>query len=393
MTVIPLFRWVPPTTELYHFTNVWTTVAGSAAMSGSDDGTNDQARFSKPTGLAIDESSNVFIADTANHTIRKMSPVSNRWVVATIAGAPRLSGSADGTNGAARFNEPAGIALGRSGSLFVTDSLNHTIRKLTPRGTNWVVTTIAGLAGTKGFRDGTNRVARFNQPLGIAADKTDILYVADTYNETIREIKPLGTNWTVKTIAGSPLLWGRTDGVLAGARFHQPAGIAVDSGGNVYVTDNFNSTIRQLRPFGSNWMTKTIAGFAGYPGSGDGANVWARFGAPYGISIDASNNLFVTDSANNNIRKISPVGTNWVVNTWGGSAGTSGTRDDAGWNARFYSPRGIAVNAQGTAYYVADSLNNTIRQGGSSCTVTNIILGHYVKVGLKAYGTVGPPTK
>lgn len=370
---------------------MWVTIAGSAARSGSDDGTNDLARFNLPTGIAIDESSNIFIADTANHTIRKASPVSNIWVVTTIAGRPGLSGSADGTNATARFNEPSSIALGQSGSLFIADSRNHTIRKITPDGANWVVTTIAGWPQTNGFRDGTNRVARFNQPLGIAADKAGTLYVADTSNETIRQVKPLGTNWIVKTIAGSPLQWGRTDGILAGARFHQPAGIAIDSAGNVYVTDNFNSTIRQLRPFGSNWITTTIAGFAGYPGSADGPGISARFGNPYGISIDASNNLFVTDSIYNNVRKICPVGTNWIVKTWGGSAGTHGDNDAAGWNARFYSPRGIAVNATGTAYYVADSLNNTIREGGSSLTVTKIFPGTWVPSGV--YSTVGRPAQ
>src|SRR6185312_5923530 len=214
------FSWIPKQTNHYLLTNLWVTIAGSAEQPGSADGSGGDALFSQPTGIAIDEADNVYITDTANQTIRKMSRQGGtNWNVTTIAGAPQLRGSADGTNGAARFNEPAGIALGKAGALFVADSLNHTVRKITRSGTNWVVTTIAGLAGTNGFRDGTNRVARFNCPLGIAADHSGTLYVADTLNQTIREIKLIGTNWVVKTIAGSPLHPGKTDGIWLAAQF------------------------------------------------------------------------------------------------------------------------------------------------------------------------------
>jgi len=384
------FSWMPPHTNHFVLTNLWVTIAGSAEEPGSADGSGADARFSQPMGIAIDEADNVYIADTANQTIRRMSPNGRKWIVTTIAGRPGLRGSADGTNGAARFNEPAGIALGKAGALFVVDSLNHTIRKIARSGTNWVVTTIAGLAGTNGFRDGTNHIARFNGPLGIAADRSDTLYVADTLNQTIREIKPIGTNWVVKTIAGSPLHPGKTDGVWLAAQFNQPTGVASDTSGNVYVADSMNSTIRQLRPFGSNWMTRTIAGFALLSGSTDGANFWARFAAPSGISIDNSNNLYVTDFGNHTIRKISPVGTNWIVSTWGGSAGASGTNEASGIYARFNSPRAIAVSTTGTNYYVADTLNQTIREGGRSGVLTNITLGGWVQtgIGIRAGGPV-----
>src|SRR5690348_10569143 len=131
------FSWILPHTNHYVLTNLWVTIAGAAEQPGSADGSGADARFSQPTGIAIDELDNVYIADTANQTIRKISRQGTNWIVATIAGAPRLRGSADGTNGAARFNDPAGIALGKAGALFVADSLNHSIRKITPSHTNW----------------------------------------------------------------------------------------------------------------------------------------------------------------------------------------------------------------------------------------------------------------
>jgi DNA-binding beta-propeller fold protein YncE len=376
-----LYYWHPPKTNHQRFTNVWTTIAGTAAMPGNHDGTNDEARFNQPVGLAMDKAGHLFVADAFNHTIRRMSQDGSKWIVTTIAGTPGLSGSSDGTNGAARFNQPTGIAIDDVGILFVTDTLNDTIRRIVPMGTNWIVTTIAGMARTNGFLDGTNRVARFNRPLGIAADRQGILYVADSFNHTIREIRHVETNWVVKTIAGSPLSPGKADGVRLAARFHQPAGITLDSAGNLYVADELNETIRKLQLAGTNWVVSTIAGFAGMRGSADGTLSWARFGTPCAISIDAATNLYVTDSGNSNIRRMTPSGTNWLVSTLGGWAGAIGTNDGPGTDARFYCPCGIAVNAKGNHYYIADSLNNTIRAGGGAVTVTNIILGRWEKQG------------
>jgi sugar lactone lactonase YvrE len=374
-----LFYWHPPKTNHFRMTNVWITVAGAAMKPGSDDGANNEARFNQPVGLAMDQAGDLYVTDAFNHTIRQMCTNGSKSIITTLAGTPGLSGSADGTNGAARFNQPTGIAVDGDGNLFVADTLNNTIRKISPVGTNWVVTTIAGLAGTNGFRDGTNRIARFNRPVGIAADHEGTLYIADTFNHTIREARRVGTNWVVKTIAGSPLNPGRADGARAAARFNQPTGITVDSAGNLYVADKLNGTIRNLRREGTNWMVSTIAGVAGLHGGDDGIFPWARFGAPCAISSDAHNNLYVTDSSNYNIRKMSPLATNWVVSTLGGWAGASGTNDGSGPYARFYCPCGIAVNTSGTIYYVADSLNDTIREGGRSFYQTNIFLGDWEK--------------
>lgn len=358
---------------------MWQTIAGAPRLPGSVDGTNNQARLNQPVGLARDKTGDLFVADAFNHTIRRMSTNGSTWTITTIAGTPGLSGSADGTNGAARFNQPTGIALDSAGNLFVADTLNNTIRKVTAMGGNWVATTIAGLAGSNGSRDGTNRVARFNRPLGIAVNRQGVIYVADSFNHTIREIRPVGTDWVVKTIAGFPLSSGKNDGVRFAARFNQPNGIAVDRSGNLYVTDQLNSTIRKLRPVGTNWVVSTIAGLPGMRGANDGANAWSRFGTPCAISIDASDHLYVTDSGNHNIREMIPLGTNWLVSTLGGWAGESGTNNGTGTSARFACPCGIAVNEEGDVYYVADSLNDTIRAGGNTIWVTNIFFGQWIR--------------
>jgi len=391
-TVTPHFTWIPSKTNYTHYSDVWTTIAGSPGIYGRDEGTNKDARFNQPMGLAIDAVGNVFVADTFNHTIRKISTNGPNWITRTIAGTAGLAGTADGTNGDARFNQPVGIAIDRAGNLFVTDSLNHTIRKITALGTNWVVTTIAGLARTNGFRDGTNRFAQFNRPLGIAVDASGTLFVADSFNHTIRKIASEQTNWVVKTIAGFPLSSGPNDGLRAAARFNQPSGILVDPTGNLFVTDKLNHTIRELELRGTNWLVTTIAGWPRLPGFLDGPYFWARLNNPSGLSMDKSNNLYVADSGNCDIRKLSKIGTNWVVSTLGSRVGASGTSDGTPNYVRFSYPNGIAVSPVNGRCYVADSLNNTIRIGGGKTTDTNIFLGGWVQTGFEMHGP-GPASQ
>jgi sugar lactone lactonase YvrE len=189
----------------------------------------------------VDSSGNVFVADIDANTIRKLTPMGTNWVVTTIAGGGY--GSNDGTNNHAHFNGPSGVVADAVGNLYVSDQWNHTVRKITPAGTNWVVTTIAGVPGSYGTADGTNRGARFHSPGGLALDSGGNLYVADTYNYTIRKITPVGTNWIVSTIGGAASI-GYTDGTNSAARFYIPNGVAVDSRGDVFVADQVNNTIR-----------------------------------------------------------------------------------------------------------------------------------------------------
>jgi sugar lactone lactonase YvrE len=379
---------------------VVTTLAGLADSPGAADGTGNAARFRNPRGVAVDASGNVYIADTSNRTIRKITPAG---AVTTLAGAAGLSGNADGTGANARFNDLAGLAIDAGGNLFAVDSFSHVVRKITPAG---VVTTLAGQAGSFGTANGTGSIARFNSPFGIAADASGNLYVADTVNETIRRITPDGT---VSVFAGSTL-GGNLDGTGASARFFRPQGIALDSAGNVYIADTFNHSIRKLSPAA---VSSTLAGGGGNFGSTDGAGTVARFNRPRGIDIDSQGNLFVSESFNNTVRKITPSGTvstfagqagafdyvdatgtaarfgnlggltinasnnifvtdqfyhslrritpEGVVQTWAGTPGSSGTSDGVFNVGRFNQPQGVAVDAAGNTY-VTDAGNHTIRR-------------------------------
>ena len=283
-----------------------TTLAGRPGSLGSADGTGSAARFSLPSCVAVDNAGNVFVADTWNCTIRKVTPAGEVTTHAGLAGTP---GSADGIGSAARFNFPFGLAVDNSGNVYVADSDNHTIRKLTPVGTNWVVTTIAGRAGTFGSANGTGSAARFNEPGGIVLDSAGNIYVGD-FNHTIRKMTPAGTNWVVSTIAGRAGVRGAADGTNTNARFSEPGGMAFDSTGNLYVADYANHTIRKMTPDGTNWVVTTIAGLAGSSGSVNGTNSNARFNIASSVAVDSAGNLYVADVVNNLIRKITLVGTN-----------------------------------------------------------------------------------
>jgi hypothetical protein len=347
----------------------WTTIAGYPNI-GSADGVGSVAQLNYDTGVAVDSAKNIYVADQNNSTIRKITPVG---LVSTIAGVAGYSGSVDGAGSSARFNLPFGVTIDTNGNLYVADTGNDTIRKITPMDTNWVVSTIAGLAGSHGSADGTNSTARFAGPNGIIADTTGNLYVMDTGNDTIRKFTPTGTNWVVSTIAGKPGGYGFADGTGTNAMFEYGVGITVDSGHNLYVADKFNNTIRKIAQVGNNWAVTTIAGGGGTNtyGHTDGIGTNALFETPYDVAADSAGNLYVADGNNNEIRKISPLGNNWVVSTIAGHAGNTGSTDGTGTNAMFDEPQGVAVDSAGYIY-VADTYNNEVREITSAGAVKTI---------------------
>jgi hypothetical protein len=262
---------------------------------GSSDGTGSAAQFSEPEGVAVDSVGNVYVADTDNNTIRKVTPAG---VVTTLAGLAGSIGSVDGTGSAARFFLPWGVALDSAGNVYVADTANYTIRKMTPAG---VVTTLAGMAASYGSVDGTGSVARFNLPSGVAVDSASNVYVADELNYTIREVTPEGVVTTLAGLAGTA---DYADGTGSAARFSAPWGVAVDSKGDVFVADAYNHTIRKVTPDG---VVTTIGGVARVSGWADGLGSSARFHYPHGVSVDGAGNVYVADGLNHRITKGVPL--------------------------------------------------------------------------------------
>jgi sugar lactone lactonase YvrE len=337
-----------------------STLAGSAGQAGSANGTGTAAQFSEPSGVAVDSAGNILVGDTGNDTVRRITPAG---VVTTLAGAVGLGGYLDGAGGAARFNQPMGVAVDASGNVYVADSGNLVIREITPGG---VVSTLAGKAGSYGSTDGTGSAARFADsvytgPTSVAVDGVGDVYVSDASNNTVRKITQAGV---VTTLAGSPGQGGGLDGTGSAASFGYPYGVAATSSGTVYVADNVYDTIRAITPAG---VVSTLAGAANI-GSADGAGGSAGFFLPGAVAIDNSGNAYVADSGNNTIRKITPGG---VVTTLAGSAGQSGNADGTGSAAWFNFPDGIAVDGGGNVY-VADNHNNTIRKITPAGVVTTM---------------------
>ena len=344
-----------------------TTLAGQPGSPGSTDGTGSEARFSYPERVAVDRAGNVYVAE--NYTIRKVTP---EGTVTTLAGKAGISDGVDGTNGAARFYDPEGMAVDSAGNIYVADAAGGTIRKVTPFETNWVVTTLAGRAGVGPISaDGTNTAARFNYPTDVALDSAGNLYVADTDSHNIRKITPLGTNWVVTTIAGTAGSFGSVDGTNSTARFNFPSGLAVDAATSIYVADSGNSTIRKVTPAGTNWVVTTLGGLAGNAGSVDGIGIAARFAGPSGVALDGSGSAYLADSGGYTIRKMTPDGTNWVVTTVAGLGGIFGNADGTGGDATFRGPSSVAVDKEGSVY-VADQVNDAIRKVTSAGEVTTL---------------------
>jgi hypothetical protein len=282
------------------------------------------------------------------------------YTFVTIAGRSGVRGNKDGLGRTARFYGPSEMALDNAGNLYVPDLGNNTIRRLSRVGDDWVVTTLAGRPEITGFADGTNNVARFNHPAKVALDSAGNLYVTDRDNHTIREVTSVGTNWVVTTLAGRPGMAGIVDGTNSQARFSSPWGLAIDSPTNIYVTDYPGTTIRRLTQYGTNWVVTTIAGNKTNAKSIDGTNTAASFAAIGDLAMGPEQILYVVEGVGT-VRRIMPVGTNWVVTTLAGRAGTSGSTDGLGSVARFNDPEALAVDNAGNIY-VCEVGNNIIRK-------------------------------
>ena len=315
----------------------WVVSTFVGNTGGFRDGAGTSAEFDLPVGVAVDSSGNLYVADRSNNRIRKITPAGE---VSTFAGS--TEGSADGAGTAAQFNGPIDVAVDASGNLYVADSYNHLIRKITATGE---VSTLAG--STRGFRDGDGTAAQFNDPAGVAVDAEGNVYVVDRSNHRIRKITATGE---VSTLAGNT--WGLRNGTGTAAQFNNPHGVTTDSSGNLYVADSLNNRIRKITATGE------VSTFAGSTEDfRNGAGIEAQFDFPSGVTVDAEGSVYVTDYFNHRIRKITATGEMSIL----AGAGTSGSADGAGTAAQFYSPTGVTADSSGNVY-VADLGNHRIRK-------------------------------
>jgi hypothetical protein len=331
--------------NLLNLATAVSTMAGTAGAPGYTDGTGTAARFDYPSGITTDGTS-LYVADTHNDTIRQI--VISTAAITTLAGLAGNAGWTDGIGSVARFFSPVGITTDGT-NLYVADTGSNTIRQIVIY--TGTVTTLAGTAFAIGSTDGTGTAARFNFPEGITMDRTN-LYVADTSNNTIRQI--VISTGAVTTLAGLAGNAGSADGTGTAARFNSPEGITTD-GTNLYVADTSNCTIRQIVI--STGVVTTLAGLAGNAGSANGTGSAARFNSPEGITTDGTN-LYIAETSNNTIRQI-VIGTG-AVTTLAGTVLATGSTDGTGSAALFYNPYGITTD--GINLYIADTHNNTIRQ-------------------------------
>lgn len=382
-----------------------STLAGVAGVLGAVDGTGADARLGVSEGLVVASDGTVYFTDAGNRLIRKATPAG---VVTTLAGSAGAAGSADGTGAAARFGQPAGIAVDGDGNLLVADTVNHTLRKITPAG---VVTTVAGMAGSPGLADGSGATVRFRAPYGVAAGSGGQIFVSDALNLVVRQLDAAGAVTTLASVANVPdagvqaaplaglavdadgsllvadpgnhrLLRvalagavsqafgaaprpGAIDATADAARFSAPAALAAAADGTVYVADTANHVIRKISPAG---VASTVAGLAGAVGSGDGTGSAARFSSPAGIAVALDGTVYVADTGNHAIRRISAAG---EVTLLAGLPGSAGAGDGAGSGARFDTPRGLALEGSGQLL-VADSGNHTLRRITAAGVVSTV---------------------
>jgi len=290
-----------------------------------------------PRAVAVDRAGNLYVGDVDAGTVQKITPANAVTVLVP---------------GNSSIKDPIGLAVGRDGAVYVADADGGAVLKVAPDG---------GVAPLGKLATGSSS-ANFSTPTSVAVDAAGNAFVTNNGDNTILKITPGGS---ASVFAGKAGASGSADGAGDVARFATPRGIAIDPAGNLYVADEGVSNIRKITPAG---VVSTLAGSAGNAGSVDGTGPAARFAAPRALTVDTAGNVFVADTDNNTIRKITPAG---VVTTFAGRAGEAGAANGTGNAARFSEPRGIAVDTVGNVY-VADTGNQAIRQITPDGVVTTV---------------------
>lgn len=360
------------------------TIAGSTAIvSGAitvafgfagDNGAAIKAQLAGPAGVAVDSAGNVYIATYADNRIRKVDGKGGN--ISTFAGNSGYGFAGDGGPAiGAQLSAPRGIAVDSSGNLYLADRWNNRIRKIA----GGTLTTIAGNGqGSFGGDSGLAAQAQMSAPDGIAVDQSGNVYIADLLNNRVRMVSPAGI---ISTFAGNgnPGFAG-DGGAAASAQLNQPAGLAVDSSGNLYIADSYNAVVRKVTP-GGTISTVAGSGTQGYSGDG-GAAAKATMMAPLGVALDSSGNLYIADYYGW-IRKVTA--STGVISTIAGN-GSNGYTGDNGpaTSAQFYNPTDVAVDSSGNVY-VADSNNGAVRM------IANGIISTIAGNGTLSYSGDGGP--
>ncbi len=324
---------------------LFETIAGNPTNGTFQNGTNLNAHFPDPIGIALDSVGNLYVGDYNANRVRKVTHSGTNWITTTIAGSGAL-GSADGTNFSATFGSVNGITIDTNGTLYVADS--GQVRKIENIGTNWVVTTIASGVGAE---------------YGLALDSHGRFVFCDG-GSVIYMLSKSGTNWVRTAIAGTPGLSGNVDGTNSAARFSQPDRVVVDSADNLYVSDFGNHEIRKLTQIDTNWVVTTIAGRKAISFQ-DGPATNSLLGYPEGLAVDAAHNVYFGDTYNSAIRKITPDG---IVTTLGGKR-AAGYNDGIGPQALIPDTLGIAVENSGTLYIAEGLSSHMIKRARRACAI------------------------
>ena len=333
---------------------VITTVAGGGGNGLGDNGLATSADLTQPSGVATDQSGNLYIADHQANRVRK---VSSSGIITTVAGTGTAGFSGDGgAASAAALRDPYGVAVDNSGNLYISDRLNQRIRKVTPAGG---ITTFAG-SGSSGFAGdgGAAASASFFNPAGLAVDNTGNLYIADNNNHRVRKVSAAGV---ISTVAGNGTPNFRGDGGPAtSAGVPNPSAVALDGAGNLYITDSTN----RVRMVNSAGVISTIAGTGTSAFSGDGG---AQLSQPAGVAVDAAGNVYISDSFNNRVRRVNTAG---AISTYAGGGNTMGD-GGAATSGRLNLPLGLALDSAGNLL-IADSGFTRVRRVSAAAVTASL---------------------
>ena len=353
-------------------TGLMNSVAGSGAAGFSGDGgPATSARLTSPGGVALDAGGHLIIADTYNNRIRRVA--ADYGVITTVAGNGTQGFSGDGGPGtSASLFWPMSVAVDAGGNVFIADSYNNRIRRVTA--SSGIITTVAGIGGYGGLSsDGVpGTSARLATPTGVAVDSCGNLLIADSSDSRIRMLA--AGSGIITTVAGGGMSGFSGDGGAGtSARLTFPWGVAVDGGGNIFITDSSNDRIRRVAAGSGIITTVSGSGVSGFSGDG-GPSTSARLSSPRAVAVDGGGNIFIADSSNDRIRRVA-AGSGIITTVAGfGVIGLIGD-GGAGTSARLYAPRAVTVDAGGNLL-IADTFNHRIRRVSTSTGVIATVAGN-----------------